>query len=48
VSEPVPTDHVAPSTAPSTIRMGIATKIRKNVVSRLSGRSGNSIDNVTG
>jgi len=29
-----------PETVPSTIRMGIATSSRKNVVSRLSGRSG--------
>jgi hypothetical protein len=32
--------HSCPDTAPSTIAIGITVKMRKNVVSRLSGRSG--------
>jgi hypothetical protein len=35
-----PAVEVLPDTVPSTIRIGMATKIRKAVVSLLSGRSG--------
>ena len=34
--------HVSPETVPSTMAMGMMVKIRKPVVSRLSGRSGYS------
>ncbi len=37
--------QVAPETVPSTIAIGMITKIRKNEVSRLSGRSGYSTAN---
>ncbi|HZD18803.1 MAG TPA: hypothetical protein VE669_11740 [Actinomycetota bacterium] len=37
---PVLHDQVAPLTLPSTMRIGIAARIRKNVVTLSSGRSG--------
>ena len=44
--EVLPADsQVAPETVPSTIAIGMITKIRKNEVSRLSGRSGYSTAN---
>ena len=40
--DPSPCDHcqIPPETAASTMKMGMATKIRKAVVTRLRGRSG--------
>src|SRR5438270_8625209 len=45
---PQPPPAQPPSTAPRTTRIGIATMIRKVVVSRLSCRSGYSTENCTG
>jgi hypothetical protein len=44
--EVLPADsQVAAETVPSTIEIGMITKMRKNEVSRLSGRSGYSTAN---